>query len=98
MIVIHREPEVLSIFNPSIPQYQSQNMSGKLVDVGDCGRLRCLQGKADTNISCVCVCDTHIKLTGHTLTPPQGGRESGGSHIKSCIRQPKWLLTSTTCL
>ena len=54
MIVIHREPEFLFIFSPSIPQYQSQNMSGKLVDVGDCGRLRCMQGKADTNISCVC--------------------------------------------
>ena len=42
--------------NPSIPQSKSQTSSGELGDVGDGGRLRCLHGKADTNLSCVCTC------------------------------------------
>ena len=33
-----------------------QNSSGGLGDVGDGGRLRCLHGKVDTTISCVCTC------------------------------------------
>ena len=32
------------------------NSYGELGDVGDGGRLRCLHGKADTTISCVCKC------------------------------------------
>ena len=30
--------------------------SGELGDVGDGGRLRCLHGKADITISCMCRC------------------------------------------
>ena len=32
----------------------SQAQSGELGDVGDGGRLRCLHGKVDTTISCMC--------------------------------------------
>ena len=39
--------------NLSIPQSQSQNVSGELRDVGGGGRLRCLHGNA---ISCMCTC------------------------------------------
>ena len=35
-------------------QSQCQNSSGELGDVGDGGRVRYLQGKADTTILCVC--------------------------------------------
>ena len=42
--------------NLSIPQSQCQNLSGELEDVGDSGRLRCLHGKVDTIISCMCTC------------------------------------------
>ena len=38
------------------PQSQCQNSSGELGDVGDGGRLRCLHGKVDTTISCMCTC------------------------------------------
>ena len=37
----------------------SQNSSGELGDVGDGGRLRCLQGKVDTTILCVYI---HVLL------------------------------------
>ena len=40
--------------NLSVPQ--CQNSSGELSDVGDSGRLRCLHGKVDTTISCMCTC------------------------------------------
>ena len=40
----------------SFPQSQCQNSSGELGDVGDGGRLRCLYGKVDTTISCMCTC------------------------------------------
>ena len=40
--------------NLSVPQSQCQNSSGELGDVGDGGRLRCLHGKVDTTISCMC--------------------------------------------
>ena len=40
--------------NLSVPQSQCHNSSGELWDVGDDGRLRCLHGKLDTTISCVC--------------------------------------------
>ena len=43
----------------SVPQSQCQNSSGELGDVGDGGRLKCLHGKVDTTISCVCV---HVLL------------------------------------
>ena len=42
--------------NLSVPQSQCQNSSGELGDVGDGGRLRCLHGKVDTIISCMCTC------------------------------------------
>ena len=42
--------------NLSVPQSQCQNASGELGDVGDGGRLRCLHGKIDTTISCMCTC------------------------------------------
>ena len=42
--------------NLSVPQSQCQNSSGELGDVGDGGRLRCLHGKVDTTISCMCTC------------------------------------------
>ena len=34
----------------------SLNSFGELRDVGDSGRLKCLHGKVDTTISCVCTC------------------------------------------
>ena len=40
--------------NLSVPQSQCQNASGELGDVGGGGRLRCLHGKVDTTISCMC--------------------------------------------
>ena len=42
--------------NLSVPQSQCQNASGELEDVGDGGRLRCLHGKVNTTISCMCTC------------------------------------------
>ena len=42
--------------NLSIPQSQCQNASGELGDVGGGGRLRCLHGKVDTTILCMCTC------------------------------------------
>ena len=44
--------------NLSVPHVQSQcqNSSGELGDVGGGGRFRCLQGKVDTIISCMCTC------------------------------------------
>ena len=42
--------------NHSVPQSQCQNASGELGDVGGGGRLRCLHGKVDTTISCMCTC------------------------------------------
>ena len=42
--------------NLSVPQSQCQNASGELGDVGGGGRLRCLHGKVDTTISCMCTC------------------------------------------
>ena len=42
--------------NLSVPQSQCQNASGELGDVGGGGRLRCLHGKVDTIISCMCTC------------------------------------------
>ena len=40
--------------NLSIPQSQCQKSSEELGDVGGSGRLRCLHGKVDTTISCMC--------------------------------------------
>ena len=42
--------------NLSIPQSHCQNSSGELGDVGDGCRLRCVHGKVDTTISCMCTC------------------------------------------
>ena len=42
--------------NLNVPQSQCQNASGELGDVGGGGRLRCLHGKVDTTISCMCTC------------------------------------------
>ena len=42
--------------NLSVPQSQCQNSSGELGGVGDGGRLKCLHGKVDTTISCMCTC------------------------------------------
>ena len=42
--------------NHSSPQPQCQNSSGKLGEVGDGGKSRCLHGKVDTTISCMCTC------------------------------------------
>ena len=42
--------------NLSVPQSQCQNSSGELGDVGGDSRLRCLHGKVDTTISCMCTC------------------------------------------
>ena len=50
--------------NLSIPQSQSQTSSGELGDVGDGGRLRCLHGKADTTISCVCTSVGSTQFSG----------------------------------
>ena len=45
--------------NASFPQ----TLSGELGDVEDGGRLRFLQGKVDTTLSCVCVC-VHVYTVG----------------------------------
>ena len=42
--------------NFSVPRSQCQNSSGELGGVWDRGRLRCLHGKVDTTISCMCTC------------------------------------------
>ena len=42
--------------NLSIPYSQCQSSSGELGDVEDSGRLRCLHGKVDTTILCMCTC------------------------------------------
>ena len=42
--------------NLSVPQSQCQNASEELGDVGGSGRLRCLHGKVDITISCMCTC------------------------------------------
>ena len=42
--------------NLSVLQSQCRNSSGELGDVGDGDRLRCLHGKVDTTISCMCTC------------------------------------------
>ena len=43
--------------NLSIPQSQCQNASGELGDVVDGSGLRCLHGKVNTTISCMCTCN-----------------------------------------
>ena len=40
--------------NFSVQQSQCQKSSGKLGNVGDGGRLRCLHGMVDTTILCMC--------------------------------------------
>ena len=42
--------------NLSISQSQCQRSSGELGDVWDSGRLRCLHGKINTTILCMCTC------------------------------------------
>ena len=42
--------------NLSVPQSLCQNASEEPGDVGGGGRLRCLHGKVDTTISCMCTC------------------------------------------
>ena len=47
--------------NLSVPQSQYQNSFGELGDVADGDRLRCLHGKVDTTISCVCTLNCWLR-------------------------------------